>query len=315
MRRIFKNGDVADGPSGAAVAQMWYGLKLRRGQVYYSRAAPLGTNFASGVTHRARFYTNSDELWCRVGYSDSGVAGNAGFSTLTIGGTSYLSSFQDPANSGTPAAGPSDFRSVTFKLTGLSGVEDLSWSVDANSAINSIIIYAASRAGSESDAAALSTDHYFVGAPINGPELYNTTGSIWNIWGTGATQHFAWSGNAFHTGTTYANLLDGALTGYASTAAGFWAIPEKQATLTATTTEVTLWCYASSTSTGGRVRFTTSAGTLATITGIGAAGYYSTTGTLSSAVTESQLVVVECSEATAGQTVTVSGAGMYSFTV
>lgn len=317
LPNLFNNGDVADGPSGATLANRIYSQLSRRLQVYYSRAAPIGSSFTSGTTHRARFIliSTNNEVWCTVTYSDSGVAGAAGFATLTVDGTSFLSSFQDPANSATAATGPGDFRSNTFRLTGITGPNiDLSWSVDANSAINSIIIFGMPVGESALGVDLFATEDYAVGAPMDGDSLESLTSQFWGYWAQESTRHFGWSGTAAQTGTTYENILDGTTTGYASTAAGFWTIPEKQATHTATTVPVTLWCYASSTSTGGRVRFTNSAGTIGTITGITGAGYYTTTATLSSTVTESQLVVVECSEATAGQTVTVNGAGMYSFT-
>lgn len=317
---LAKNRDVADGAAMISIANLAYSNWVRRRRVVYSYGGAISA-IPSGTTHRAEFYLDPEitegGLVCTIIYGDSGVAGTARFATFNINGVAQ-STPSVPANTATPTAGPSDLKRVTFDIsTNLSsGVNTLDWSVSANAGIYAVVIYGRiPNPPSTGNAFAASSVlyPYAAGVPVSAVETTSLILSAWQYWCRQATHHFAWSGSFSVASATYTNIASGTATGWGTSVPGFWVIPEKQATLAGATVPCKLYCYASCTTVGaGRLRIQDSTGVLATITGIGVAGYYTADVDLNPALTQSALTVVEAS-CTAG-TITVTGAGLYSFT-
>lgn len=307
------NGEVSDSYALASMSNYLYGLIMHRScRLLYSRhAGAPDTSFASGTTHRGRCpeFGLAGKRLCSVTYVDAGVAGSAGFASFTFGGVAQA----PPSFAHTAATpGPNSTKVFSFELTG-SAPFDFSWSVDANSGINGVRIYQAPANYSSVYSLIARPSRLAAGSPVTYANIsdFDTYGYS-TVWTYNSTPHFYWSGSAAQTGTTYANILDAATTGYAASAAGFYTIPYRQNSLAATTAQAKFWVYAStSVGTTGRARISNSTGVLATITGIGTAGaYYSTNVNLDTSLT-SDLVIVEISDATAGRTITVNGAGLY----
>jgi hypothetical protein len=315
---LVQNGNIADGYAASALANFLYSQLLRRSKVLYHRAFPLGTFAPSGQTHRGRlrpgFHEEFDNVFCTVLFGDSGTFGAAGFTSFLVGGVSQLPSIPDPVNSAAVSAGPLHFRRVTFRLSPIATTTDISWAAAANSAIQSVIIYGGVLASSATYAGIASPSQYVAGAPVTTFDFSNLMLYAFEMHKSMGTTYFTWSGAISATGTTWVNVTDASTTGYAATAAGFQVIPQLQSTMTGTTVPCTFWVYASSTGVNGRVRISNSTGVLATITGITAAGFYSTTFNLDPTLTSSDLVVVEFSEAAGGATVNVNGCGLYALT-
>lgn len=313
---LMKNGDVMDGGAAAAIANFTYSMLERRsGRVLYSNEASFGAYFASGVTHRARTYPSfAPLLYCTVVYGDSGTAGTAGFATFNVDGIAQA--VPKLINTSVASTGPLGLRRATFRLVPGGGPpeHDIDWSAAANSAITAVIVYG----GVETingiwNGNTTETSNYVVGNSVDALNFAGGPVQIgWDLWCDNGPAFFAWSGSFSVASATYTNLLDSSTSGWASTAAGLWAIPYAQATMTETTVPCKLWVYASCTTAGaGRVRIQNSTGAICTITGIGTAGYYSASLSLDPTVTN-DLIVLEAS-ATAG-TVSVSGMGVYAVT-
>ncbi len=316
---LVQNGNIADGYAAAALANFLYAQLLRRSKVLYHRVFPLGTFAPSGQTHRGRlrpgFHEEFDNVFCTVLFGDSGTVGAAGFTSFLCNGVSQLPRIPDPVNTGAASAGPLHYRRATFRLSSIVTTTDISWAAAANSAIQSVSIYGGVLASSATYAGVASPSQYIAGAPVTTFDFSNLQLYGFEMHKAMGTTYFTWSGNIATVGTTWINLLDASsVPGYASTAAGFQVIPQLQGTMTATTVPCVFWVYASSTTTTGRVRISNGTGVVATITGIAAAGYYSTTLNLDPTLTAADLMVVEFSDATGGATVTVNGCGLYALT-
>ena len=314
---LVKNGEISDGGLMCMIANATFANTFRRFRVLYSRACDVGSSFTAGVTHRARLriFQENDlrNLYVTVTYGDSGTPGYAGFSTFTLNGVAQtIPAF---ANTSSASTGPSDLFMVTFHLGNHTlGNNDLAWSAAAGSAINSVIVYGAPIENSTTYASAYGTTPFYAGAPVTESIVHALALGVGDLWKERSTVHFTWSGSFARTSTTYANILDTSTAGYSSAAAGFWAIPLYQASLAETTVSTKFWVHASSTGTTGRVRISNSTGVLATITGIGTAGYYEADANLDPTLS-GDLLIVEASEATAAKTITVSGAGLYNLGV
>ncbi len=157
-------------------------------------------------------------------------------------------------------------------------------------------------------------DTMAVGTPVLASHLEDLHNGAWLAWQKQGPVHVAWStedtGPPVRTGATYENVIDGATTGYAATAAGQWAYMDGHGSFSSATVPCVFWCHAN-TDVGatGRVRFIGSGGVLATITGIGTtAQIYTVTATVAAIDT---LVVIEHSNATGGQSITTRAAGFY----
>jgi hypothetical protein len=315
------NGRVTSGPSTAHVANLLNTIALRRGKVLLSKFTYLNNFPAPPQTFYGRFYCSPYVQGVRVTMllGDSGTPASTGY-TWDVDGVTQRA--MAATNTATPSPGPSAYRTQTLRFVDGSGdplapgVHDVNCTLTGTSGITGFVIYEIVSNNGQTGVNALDPSQFSVGSPVTGANLSGMTDFAWLIYRQQGTHQIHWTDNTVgvsQLGATYANILDATTGGFATTAAGFWAYPFRQSTYNGTTVPVTMWCYASSTGTTGRVRFTNSAGTIGTITGIGAAGYYTTTGTLSSADAD-DLVVIEHSEATGGQTVTTMGAGMYDLT-
>lgn len=315
---LVQNGNIADGYACASLANFLYSQMLRRSKILYRRVFPLGTFAPSGQTHRGRlrpgFHEEFDNVYCTVIFGDSGTVGAAGFTSFVVNGVSQLAKIPDPVNTGAASAGPLHFRRCTFRLSSIVTTTDISWAAAANSAIQGVIIYGGVLATSATYAGIASPSQYVAGAPVTTTDFTNLMLYGFETHKAMGTTYFSWSGAISSTGTTWTNLLDASTTGFAAAAAGFQVIPEKQSTMTGTTVAAVFWVYASSTGVNGRVRISNSTGVIATITGITAAGYYSTTINLDATLTAADLMTVEFSEAAGGATVNVNGCGLYALT-
>lgn len=163
-------------------------------------------------------------------------------------------------------------------------------------------------------------DVYAVGSPVLDRDIASLTDQLWTLYCQQGTHHIRWShggagaADPTRTGTTWENVLDGTTTGYGANAAGHWVYPYRRNTLAGSTVAVTFWTYASSSSgTTGQVRFVNNDGTIATITGIGALDWYSTTGVFDTTLTE-DLVIVEMNNTNVAATTTVRDYGCYEYT-
>jgi hypothetical protein len=317
-----RNGAVTHGPQMAHVAGLLNTIALRRGKVLLSKYTYLGNFPTPPTTFFGRFYCSPYVTGVQVTMliGDAGTPAASNY-TWTVDGVSQRP--HTVTSTITPSPGPSAYTTHTLKFVDGSGdplapgVHDVSCTIaGVAAAVTGFVIYETCSNNGETGVNALDPTQFSVGSPVTGANLSGMTDYAWLLHRQQSTHQIHWTDNGLgstQTGTTYKNILDGTTTGYASTAAGFWAYPFRQSTFNGTTVPVTMWCYASSTGTTGRVRFSNSAGVIGTITGIGAANFYSTTGSLLAANGD-DLIVVEHSEAAGGSTITTQGAGMYNLT-
>ncbi len=176
-------------------------------------------------------------------------------------------------------------------------------------------IYEATRSQLDTDIhTAVRVDPLAVGSPVLSREIADMHHAAWHIWQKQGPVHVAWSNEDItpptQTGTTYRNLIDATTTGYSASASGQWLHGAGHHRFFTNTMSCLFWCYASTDAgSNGRVRFTGSSGTLATITGIGTTPQiYSTVLNITAA---DSLVVLEHSNSNAGQTTTTHAAGFY----
>jgi hypothetical protein len=160
---------------------------------------------------------------------------------------------------------------------------------------------------------AVRTDPLAIGSPVLAREIEDLHNGAWSVWQKQGPVHVAWSNDDVtpptRTGSTYANVIDASTAGYSASAAGQWHYTTDHGRYSADTVPCVFWCYASvNAGAGGRVRFTDSGGTMATITGIGTTPQiYTTTATIAC---RDSLVVVEHSDAGVN-TITTHAAGFY----
>jgi hypothetical protein len=314
-----RNGAMAMGSQQAALANLLNTIAFRRGKVLLSKFTYLGNFPSPSQAFFARFYCSPKvtDVYVAMLLGDSGTpVANTYFWTVD----GVVQATRAVQQTLVPSPGPSAYQLQLSRFVDAggnalaAGVHDVNLQMAGTAAITGCVIFeVASNFGDT--AQALAPDVYSVGSPVTGRDLAALHDRAWLLHRQQGTHHIHWTDNAVgktQLGATYKNILDATTTGYAATAAGFWTIPFRQATLAGTTVPVTMWVYASSDGTTGRVRFVNAAGVIATITGIGAPGYYTATGTLDPTLA-SDLVIVEHSEATAGKTITTRGAGMYSF--
>lgn len=314
-----RNGATAMGPQQAALANLLNTIAFRRGKVLLSKFTYLGNFPSPPQAYYARFYCSPKvrDVMVLMLLGDSGTpVANTYF--WTVDGVAQATRAVQQTT--VPSPGPTAYQYQLSRFVDAGGnslapgVHDVNLQMAGTAAITGCVIFEVTSNFADT-ADALSPDVYSVGSPITGRDLAALHDRAWLLHRQQGTHHIHWTDNAVgktQLGATYKNILDGSTTGYGANAAGFWTIPFGQATLAGTTVPVTMWVRASSDGTTGRVRFVNAAGVIATITGIGAAGYYTATGTLNPALA-SDLVIIEHSEATAGKTVTTFGAGMYAF--
>ena len=318
-----RNGMITCGPQMAALAQAFNTIAFRRCKLLVSQYTYLGNFPTPSSTFFARFYCSPlvKDVYVVMLIGDAGAPAGLGSYFWTVDGVNQVT--KDIANSASASAAPGDFYTQASRFVDGSGnslaagVHDVHCTLSATAAITGFAIVEVATPYADTSEA-LSPDVYSVGSPILGRDLTAMTNRAWLLHRQQGTHHIHWTSNtvgATQTGTTYKNILDGTTTGWAATAAGFWTIPYRQAAQTGTTVPVTMWVYADDgggAANTGRVRFVNSAGVIATITGIGAAGYYTATGTLDPALVD-DLVIIEHSNATGGELVNTYGAGMYAF--
>ncbi len=136
-----------------------------------------------------------------------------------------------------------------------------------------------------------------------GQTVFNWTQSVT---GTGVM------GAAAVTGTSYENILGSSFSAYNAAAPGYWFRPKDRGTRTTNTVPVRVWCYADETDAGGDINFDTDDGSLGTISGITAAGWYSTDLTLDARVDEVKIDVLARASGVA-EVITVRAVGMYEY--
>lgn len=315
------NGYITNGSSMAALANALNMITARRGKVHLARYKPVNSYDTSGTGWHCRFlsspYCTETSAFLLLG--DAGAA-DVGGVNINIDGVDQLgAATRDTASA---LVGPSGYYGKLVRLVDGGGdnlaagtTHDMYISLGSPTSLAGVIVYESWAPTLDTSSGGLAADVFHVGNPITGRDIAALTDQAWNVYKKQGTTQISSVATNTQTGTTWKNLLDSATTGYASTAAGFWTVPYRQNTLAGTTVSVVLWTYADSDGTTGRVRFVNSAGTIGTISSIIGGGspgaFYTTTATLDASLT-SDLVVIEISEATAGKTISVYGAGIYA---
>lgn len=316
-----RNGAITDGPNMTGLAAFINMLRGRRMKVLCSKmCGPSQFLVTAGDVGTCQFYvspfaasvgvlmlcapTNSATVHGSYFWTVDGVAQTSvdlGATTATVTPDSYFVKSQTFVDGG--GANLTGDASHTALLT-----------LSTTAQVRGFIIYERARTSLDTGTGAgVATDQYSIGDPITDTNISLPTDAMWSVFASQGTHHIHWtehrgSGAPTVTGATFKNVLDQGTGGYASTAAGFWTIPYRQGRQTGTTVEVTCWCYAQG-SGSGSVKFTNSAGTIATISSIGAKNFYTATGTLDPTISGSDLVIVEQNDS--GGSITTYGVGMY----
>jgi hypothetical protein len=156
--------------------------------------------------------------------------------------------------------------------------------------------------------------------PITSGRWQEIAQRAWDLWRYQGSVHFAWctpAGDALTVATaTLTNMLDGSTAGWSSGAAGFPVWPRGRGRqFSQASSDVLCWAYAAS-STTGQVVFKCSTGTIATISGITTAGWYSAQGTLPTASDSPGVVTVEYARTSGsgGASCSIYAAGMFDHT-
>lgn len=329
--RVARNESIPDGFGLSVLAGQANMILGRRKKVLWSHANigtdPRAIHTATGIVYAGRFYTspNPRAVKVRMLVIDSTAAGADPYLQWTVGGVAQpaISIAAGPA---APTATPSGLRVIdrTFidgSGNDLAGATAYDFKVEATdgASICGATIYEVVNAEFDTTYhTCVPTDVYAVGAKILDRDITALIEKIWTAYKQQGTHHVRWSNEdtspRARNSATYENVIDGATTGYAATAAGFPYYPYRRGRQTTTTVPCVFWAYASTNAgSTGRVRFTDGGGTLATITGIGTTlQVYTTTGTIDSTQTR-RLCVIEHSDSTPN-TITTRAAGFYELT-
>lgn len=319
-----RNGVIADGGWVAGLVNAANMLTGRRTKLLYAKGGTVNALMFGTPANllKSRFrtspYPTNVEVMMVLAKSNSATA--YGSYQWNVGGVAQTTRYVGGSTAGTN--GPNDlfvdrqiFKDGSGAHLAGSTVYDAYCTSSTNLQVVFCCVYEPQSAILSGSYGGLVSTAYGVGGPITGARLNELTEALWAIYREhGATPIFfsdALNIPATTAGTTWKNVLDGATTGYAAGAAGFWTTPLNKNTYAGTTVNVTFWAKAkTNTGTGGRVRFINSAGTLATITGFNTTeSTISTTATMDATLT-SDLVIVEHSDS-AGNTVTTYAAGAY----
>lgn len=259
-------------------------------------------NGASSTSSTAYFW-KVNNVTCATRYSQTPGSVVAGPNELRVEHTRLL----DGGTGGTDLTADTDY--------------DINISTGSNHAIYFYCVYEVPipTLDASTNAVAVPLDVFQVGAPVLDRDISDAIESAWTVYKRQGTHHFSWAsveGAApSQTGTTWKNVLDATTTGYGANAAGFYTIPYRQGRqVTSSTVDVVLWARGSVNSgTGGRVRFQNSAGVIGTITGFTTSSTVrTTTATLPTTSSTSDLVIVEHSDSGAN-TMTTIAAGIYAY--
>jgi hypothetical protein len=325
--RLGRNGQLTDGTSMNRLQSFINKLGARRRHVLAhggTACTPFPTLSLIGAN---RFHTGPNcagvEVVMLLGPSTT--SSTLGALRWTVGGVT-----QDWLYSGgfSSSTGPNDVSVVRQRFVDGSG-DDLasdtafnaSMSV-ANSSVIFYIIFEIPRTALDTalhSSAAFGHDVFGHGAPILDRDWSKLQDMLWEMYRRQGPVQFCWSSMALssptQTGATWKNVLDGTTTGYGANAAGFWTIPEKKNRLAGAVVNVQFWARGlTNAGAGGRVRFSNSAGVLATITGFttGAAQHIEATATLDATIATSDLVIIEHSDS-AGNIMQTDAAGCYEY--
>lgn len=325
------NGQITDGLRVAGLAAMANMIAGRRMKVHFRKCLPV-CDIASIPTGppRLQWYTrgrtspNLKALRCRMLLAPASTAIATPNYEWTVNGVAQGKRGVAASAAAASSFGPSNLISHEFDLVDGSGD-----AIAGNTAFDAFINvdYGCRPVGAtifeigrdKLDTAthvAVATDVWALGAEIYDRDVTDLTQAIWDLYKQQGTPHLAWARDASsattQVGTTWKNAVDGATTGWATTAAGFYIWPLGRQRLTTTTVEVEFWVYASTAGGTTEVRVVGSGGTIATITGITTQGWYSATATLNASLAD-DLVIVEFRNATAGQTASLYSAVLHDY--
>lgn len=306
-RHVGANGRVTSGPSMARLASLVNSITARRRKVLYSHFHGANTgsyiyDVAAACRFQFRTSPHSSGVSVVALMSRTSSATVVSSMTWTVGpaGAGVAQSIIYTSGNGAAVSGPNELFTKSQRWLTAGGADlagdslfEASLAMSVSNRLVGVVVCETLATTLDTSAGGLPLDVYSIGAPVLDRDLTAMTDRLWSLYRRQGTHHIRSGISQLRQGATWSNALDNAITGWAATAAGHWVWPYRRATLLGTTVDVTFWCYASSDlGTSGQCRFSNSGGVIATITGIGAAGYYSTTGTLSSATT-TELIVVE----------------------
>lgn len=317
-----RQGGITDAFGLATIAGYVNHLSSRRMHVLAQGGNSVGNYPPSGLIIGGRFHTspscNRVEALMIAGRSTSATV--LGSSSWAINGAAITPNVYT-AGSVSGTSGPRDLSVSRTRLTSggsdLAGDTTYDWTLTTGATPISVlyfVLYEVPRDSlDQSTNTGVPLDVFQVGAPILDRDVADVTDSLWTLYKRQGISQFTFehvTGTTPTANATFKNVLDATTTGYSSSAAGYWTIPYRKNRMTKTTLDVVLWTVAATAAgADGQVKFTNSAGTIATITGIGAANTYTTTATIDAATSGSQLVVVE--HKSAASTISTIAAGMY----
>lgn len=317
-----RQGGVTDSFGINSIAGYVNHIAARRMHVLAQGGNSVGNYAGSGLSIGGSFHTspncNRVEALMIAGRSTSGTV--LGSSRWSIGAT-FITPTVYTSGSVAGTVGPQDLSVSRTRMldagADLVGNTTYTWGLETGATPISVlyfVIYEVPRESlNQSTDTAVPLDVFQVGAPILDRDIADVTDALWTLYKRQGIPQFNFahvSGTAPSANATFKNVLDATTTGFASTAAGYYTIPYRKNRMTKTTLDVVLWTVAVvAAGADGQVKFTNSAGTIGTITGIGAATTYTTTATIDASTSGSQLVVVE--HKSAASTITTIAAGMY----
>ena len=317
--RVARNGVITSGPAVALLASQLNMIVNRRLKVHFRNWLPVGrvTNAAGDQTTwrwRGHISPNAIETRLRivtVPAEDTGVIEPRWYISVTPSGGSVYDNASVYVPARVPAATtivPDHFTTATKRIVKDADLANLTGNTTYEFALHvvdrcrvlGLTCYEVTRGTFDPDTAGLlgtspspfGTDSQIFDASIS--DLLTDTHTAWK---RQATPHFAWTQDGTTAKTrssaTYVNLLDGSAAGWAAASPGFNLWPSKRGSYNSANVPVTFAVYGSaSAGTAGACRLVTNGATVASITNIGTAGWYTATGNLNSA-NASDLGVVE----------------------
>jgi hypothetical protein len=332
---VARNGRPTNGFGLASLANYINMISARRLHVLGQGGGTIAAGFAGGAgltgrgTLRCHTSPNCAGVECLMVFAPSTSTTVFDSYIWTVGNVTaaetYGQSTRYLAGNGAGASGPNDIivdRQRFKKTSGadIPGDVDLNLDLEASGFLIYYIVYEVQQTSLDTSShTCVPLDVFHIGAPILDRDIADLQDTIWTLYKRQGVTEFSWQApdagsEPSQTGTTYKNILDASTAGYSSSAAGFWTVPYRKNRLAGTTVDVVLWATgAVNTGTGGRVRFSNSAGVIGTITGYTTSRTTrTTTATLDATLTSSDLVIVEHSDS-AGNTMTTMAAGMIDY--
>ena len=317
--RIARNGVITSGPAAALVAERLNMIVNRRLKVHFRNWLPVGrvTNAAGDQTTwrwRAHISPNAIETRLRlvtVPAEDTGAIEPRWYISVTPSGGSvydnpaiYLPARVPAATTIVPDHFATSVRRVWKDSSGnnLDGntTYEFALHVVDRARILGLTCYEITRDNFDPATAGLlgvNPGAFGTDSQIFDASISDLATDAHTAWKRQATPHFAWVADGTTAKTrssaTYVNLLDGAAAGWGAGSAGFNLWPSKRGSYNSANVPVTFAVYGSaSAGTAGKCRLVTNGATVASITNIGTAGWYTATGNLNSA-NASDLGVIE----------------------